>query len=309
FNRIPSHINYSFNSGYNYGPFVQYDDYGAVIQIVNVPVYYDYYGRIIQAGRVQIRYNAFGLVNRIGNMFVHYNPYNNFSHTSGYINGRNVRYVYRPWHDYYMRPHSHYAIVYNEPYRLYYHPDRMKYSAYKRYYQNNYYNSNNFQKSYYKPGDRVTSYHRGRRVEEPREVRKHYSAPRGTASSVQNRRSYDQRESQRTPVATRESERSIRTSRVENPAVEHRAEQQRAVQQRVEQQRAEQRRNIRESRSARTSAQSNVQQETRRSATATPAREVQAQIGRVERSATVNSATEETSPVSTRGTRISRRGN
>ena len=310
FNRFPSHINYSFNSGYNYGPFVQYDDYGAVIQIENVPVYYDYYGRIIQAGRVQIRYNAFGMVNRIGNMFVHYNPYNHFSHTSGYINGRNVRYVYRPWHDHYMRPYSHYAIVYNEPYRLYYHPNRMKYSAYKRHYHNNYYNnSNNFQKSYYKPGERVTSYHRGRRVEEPRDIRKHYSAPRGTANSVENKRSYEQSEAQRTPVAARGSERSSRTSRVETPAVEQRAEQQRAVQQRVEQQRVEQRRTVRESRRAGTPAQSSVQQETRRSATANTAREVQAQTSRVERSATVNPATVESSPESTRRTRSSRRGN
>ncbi|MHA6280670.1 hypothetical protein ACXYMT_10850 [Salinimicrobium sp. CAU 1759] len=311
FNRIPSHINYSFNSGYNYGPFIQYDDYGAVIQIENVPVYYDYYGRIVQAGRVQIRYNAFGMVNRIGNMFVHYNPYHNFSHTSGYINGRNVRYVYRPWHDHYMRPYAHYSVVYNEPYRLYYHPNRMKYSAYKRYYQNNYYNTNNFQKSYYKPGDRVTSYHRGRRVEEPREVRRHYSDSRATANSVDSRSSYEQREVRRTPVATQRSERTTRSSRVETPAVQQRAEQQRAVQQRVEEQREEQRRRVRESRSRSTSTQSGVQQQTRRSVHATPAREVraQAQTRKVERSATVDPVTEESTPASTRGTRSSRRGN
>ena len=106
FNRVPGHINYSFNSGYNYGPFIQYDDYGAVIQIENVPVYYDYYGRLIQAGRVQIGYNSFGMVNRIGNMFLHYNFYNQITHTSGFINSRNASYVYRPWHDYYVRPYS-----------------------------------------------------------------------------------------------------------------------------------------------------------------------------------------------------------
>src|SRR5690606_40315365 len=36
----------NYNSGYNYDAYVQYDMYGAVIQIENVPVYYDDYGRI-----------------------------------------------------------------------------------------------------------------------------------------------------------------------------------------------------------------------------------------------------------------------
>jgi hypothetical protein len=52
--------NVSYNAGYNYDAFVQFDDYGAVIQIENVPVFYDYYGRIIQAGNVMINYNNRG---------------------------------------------------------------------------------------------------------------------------------------------------------------------------------------------------------------------------------------------------------
>lgn len=36
----------TFNSGYNYDAYVQYDMYGAVIQIENVPIYYDDFGRI-----------------------------------------------------------------------------------------------------------------------------------------------------------------------------------------------------------------------------------------------------------------------
>ncbi|MBT8282821.1 MAG: hypothetical protein KJO86_03710, partial [Muriicola sp.] len=31
--------NITFNSGFDYNPFVQYDDYGAVIQVENVPVF------------------------------------------------------------------------------------------------------------------------------------------------------------------------------------------------------------------------------------------------------------------------------
>src|SRR5690606_40811434 len=50
-------VNVSFNSGYDYDTYVQYDDYGAVIQVENVPIYYDHYGRIIQAGNVDIKYN------------------------------------------------------------------------------------------------------------------------------------------------------------------------------------------------------------------------------------------------------------
>src|SRR5690606_9154231 len=61
-------ISFSFNTGYDYGPYVQYDDYGAIIQIENVPIYYDYYGRITQAGNVKIRYNHYGHVSRVGGL-------------------------------------------------------------------------------------------------------------------------------------------------------------------------------------------------------------------------------------------------
>ena len=38
----------SFNSGRDYNAYVQYDEFGAIIQIENTPIYYDYYGRIVQ---------------------------------------------------------------------------------------------------------------------------------------------------------------------------------------------------------------------------------------------------------------------
>jgi hypothetical protein len=215
FSGIPSHINFSFNSGYNYGPFIQYDDYGAVIQIENVPVYYDYYGRIIRAGRVKIGYNAFGMVNRIGNMFLHYNHYDQFTHSSGYINNRNVRYVYRPWHQHYVRPYSH-VVVYHQPYRIYYTPNRMKYTHYKRYYNKNYSNGH-FEKSYYRPGEKVTTYHRGRRDTNAREVRTEIAPSRSNVTTAPQRNIYRQSEARTVPPQRAETRTG--TSRVETPAV------------------------------------------------------------------------------------------
>lgn len=313
FNRIPGHINYSFNSGYNYGPFIQYDDYGAVIQIENVPVYYDYYGRLIQAGRVRIGYNNFGQVNRIGNMFLHYNFYNQFTHTSGFINSRNASYVYRPWHDHYVRPYT-YTVVHHQPYRLYYSPNRMKYSYYRNYYDT-YYNSNSFQQRYYSPGEQVTSYHRGRRVESPREIRSELPSRITATPQRKIRTQTETREvpPQRMQVPTRTSrvEQPVNTrtavegrnSRVEAPVRNNNVQTpNRAV--RVESP-AVQRNVESRTRSARVetpAVQRNVQQNT------IPAREVQAATRRTENSPAVNAAPSEREPdeVRTRGTRSSR---
>lgn len=160
--------NISYNAGYDYGAFVQYDDFGAVIQIENVPVYYDYYGRIIQAGNVLMNYNSGGELIRLGNMHIRYNRFNQPIKYVGYINSYNRRYVYRPWHQYYVRPHHSYSIVHYEPYRAYYEPARVDYFNYMNYYQNNniYINRNDF----YRPGQQVASYNHGRRTEVKREV-------------------------------------------------------------------------------------------------------------------------------------------
>jgi hypothetical protein len=128
-------VGISFNTGYSYDAYVQYDDFGAVIQIENVPVYYDYYGRIVQAGNVHIRYNNFGRVARVGGLYVHYNRYNRFSYCSGFINVYNRHYVYRPWHTYYAAPVVNLRIVLNRPYRQYYRPIR---HTYYRPYRDNY---------------------------------------------------------------------------------------------------------------------------------------------------------------------------
>ncbi|MFV0570887.1 MAG: hypothetical protein ACK5M1_00455 [Xanthomarina gelatinilytica] len=125
----------SFNSGYDYNPFLQYDEFGAIIQVEHVPIYYDFYGRVSQIGNVFITYNGFGYVSRIGGLYIHYNSYRRFSHYTGYINVFNPYYVYRPWHNYYRVPAYNHCVVYHRPYRKYYNP--VRYTYYKPY-ANNY---------------------------------------------------------------------------------------------------------------------------------------------------------------------------
>jgi hypothetical protein len=161
-------VNISYNAGYNYDLYIQYDDYGAVIQIENVPVYYDYYGRIIQAGNVYLNYNSRGNIVRVGNMHVRYNRFNQPIRYIGSINQYNSHYVYQPWHQYYMRPHQDYRVVYYRPYRAYYEPSRINYVQYVTYYENNtnYINKNNF----YRPGQQDVAYNQGRRTTSARDL-------------------------------------------------------------------------------------------------------------------------------------------
>jgi len=155
--------NISYNSGYNYEPYIQYDDYGAVIQIENIPVYYDYYGRIIQAGNIFLSYNNFGRLGRVGDLYVHYNRHHHITHNTGFINSYNRRYVYRPWHDYYRRPNVNVRVVYGRPYRAYYEPQRLSYNNYVTVY-NNYYTKNPRKRNFYRPSQKVRSYNYGRRT-------------------------------------------------------------------------------------------------------------------------------------------------
>lgn len=161
--------NISYNAGYNYDPYVQFDDFGAVIQIENVPVYYDYYGRIVQAGNIFINYNSRGQLVRLGNMHIRYNRFNQPINYIGYINAYNPRYIQRPWHRYYVRPHQSYRVVYYEPYRAYYEPARLSYNQYNTYYETNniVVSKNNF----YRPGQNVDSYNNGRRTTTQRQVK------------------------------------------------------------------------------------------------------------------------------------------
>ncbi|UJH91534.1 hypothetical protein LZ575_02015 [Antarcticibacterium sp. 1MA-6-2] len=177
--------NISYNAYHNYDAFVQYDDFGAVIQIESVPVYYDYYGRLVQAGDVVIHYNSIGRIARIGGMKVRYNSFGQPIRYVGYINRYNTAYVYRPWHTYYVRPHVNHRIVYYEPYRAYYELMRIDYYQYANYYQSNnyYYNKTNF----YRPGQQVATYNYGRRTMEQKDpapaVRSNQNSTREYAST------------------------------------------------------------------------------------------------------------------------------
>ncbi len=148
-------VGITFNSGYNYDPFVQYDDYGAVIQVENIPVFYDYYGRVSQIGSVDIWYNN-GRVRRVGGLHVYYNG-GVFSHYTGFINIYNRHYVYRPFHRYFARPGIGFCTVYSRPYRRYYSPIRYSYYAPYR---------NNYRRAYAKIGKSYRNYdlHRRDRV-------------------------------------------------------------------------------------------------------------------------------------------------
>lgn len=124
-------VGITFNSGYNYNPFVQYDDYGAIIQVENVPVYYDFYGRVSQIGGVDVWYRN-GRVRRLGGLNVFWNS-GVFSHYTGYINTYNRFYVYRPFHRWFARPAVGFCTVWDNPYRRYYNPVRYTYYRPYRY--------------------------------------------------------------------------------------------------------------------------------------------------------------------------------
>jgi hypothetical protein len=137
-------VNISFNSGYNYDAYVQYDDYGAVIQVENVPIYYDYYGRVTQIGNVNINYRSGRLV-QLGGLHIFYNNYGYYSRYSGYVNRYNRHYAYHPYHNYFSRPIFDYRIVSYKPYRHYYKPSRYTYYGNQH---NNYYHKNRNLNSY-----------------------------------------------------------------------------------------------------------------------------------------------------------------
>ncbi len=123
----------TFNSGFNYNPYVQYDDFGAVIQIAHLPVFYDYYGRVRRIGNVHMAYRN-GRLYRLGGMRIFYNGFGYYDYHLGYINPLNRVYVYQPFHRYFVRPAAGFCMVYPQPYRRYYHPVRY---TYHRPYHNN----------------------------------------------------------------------------------------------------------------------------------------------------------------------------
>ena len=158
-----TNVTVNYNSGYNYDMYVQYDDYGAIIQVEDVPVYYDEFGRVAQVGDVEVLYNNRRIV-RVGGLYVHYNYYGYYSHHTGYINPLNYYYVYRPWHAYYVRPAYSSCVVYDYPYRRYYSPVRYNYNDHYNYYSNRGRSNisyTNGRRDFHRPGSRV--HHKGGR--------------------------------------------------------------------------------------------------------------------------------------------------
>lgn len=129
-----SNVNFSFNTGYNYNPYVQYDSYGAVIQIQNTPIFYDNFGRIHQVGSIYMDYTSLGRLNRIGGLQLFYRN-NMLWRQSGFINHINRSYVWRPWHNYYAMPAAQFNLIGYYPYRQFYVPVRHIY--YRPYINNN----------------------------------------------------------------------------------------------------------------------------------------------------------------------------
>lgn len=124
---------FSYNGGYDYDVYLQFDRFGAVIQVESVPIFYDYYGRIIQAGNVVLRYSG-NYVTQIGNMHVIYKKGGKYLASSGYVNSYNRHLSPQPWHSYYSRPY--YPIVYTKPYRENYKPKRYSYDEHRKRYEN-----------------------------------------------------------------------------------------------------------------------------------------------------------------------------
>ncbi|MCF8465190.1 MAG: hypothetical protein K9G41_10130 [Flavobacteriales bacterium] len=127
------YVNVTFNSGYDYSPYVQYDDFGAVIQVENVPVWYDYYGRVNQIGDVRISYRD-QRVCQVGGLYVHYNSYGHYAYHTGFINTWNPYFVYRPFYACFARPVVNLCFVRLTPYRQYYTP--VRYTYYRPYVHN-----------------------------------------------------------------------------------------------------------------------------------------------------------------------------
>ncbi len=116
-------LNISYNSGYNYSRYVQYDAYGAIIQIENVPVFYDYYGRVNRIGNIQLNYRNNRLRN-VGNLQIFYHNNGYYSHHVGYVNYYNRKYAYRPYYRYFIKPAYNKCVVSYQPYRKHYKPNR-----------------------------------------------------------------------------------------------------------------------------------------------------------------------------------------
>jgi len=181
----PGNVNINYNAGFNYEPYLQYDDYGAVIQIEDIPIFYDQFGRITRAGNTNIIYNDRRIV-RVGGMRIFYHPWGGFNYYTGFINVWTPRYIWRPWHVFYMRPYYSNCIVYDLPYRRYYNPHRYPYWRHRQLYNNHRRVAyNNGRRNFYNPGSRI--HHRDGRTVKNRD----YSSSRRNPIAASNPRRAD----------------------------------------------------------------------------------------------------------------------
>lgn len=215
---------FSYNGGYDYDMYLQFDRYGAVIQIESVPVYYDVYGRIRRAGTVTIRYTG-DLVSQIGNMRIMYENHNVYIGSTGYINAYNRNFRPRPWHAYYTVPQ--YTIVYTTPYRDRYNPTRYSYSEHRERYANRgRSNYDNGRRTFYDP---ITNTPRRETTIEGRRdaTQSNTNTDRGRSSNVNTNREATNTSRRNTTTTTPSENNSRRTttppatqtpSRTEQPA-------------------------------------------------------------------------------------------
>ncbi len=209
----------SFNTGYDYDRFVQYDAYGAVVQIENTPIFYDPYGRVNQIGNIFIDYRR-GFVSRIGNLRVNYRGGVIVSY-NGFINNYNPYYVYQPWHNYYLVPAYNRCVVFQSPYRRFYNPVRYSWNYHNTYWNSpSYYNGRyaraSERRTFYRPNQRVAynDFETGRRDNRGRMVATNDMNSRRSEIAT-GRRTIDRNDQnvRSSAVSSRSNERAISSSR------------------------------------------------------------------------------------------------
>lgn len=204
-------VGISFNTGFDYDPYVQYDDFGAVIQIENTPLFYDYYGRLSQAGDVRINYRNNRIVN-VGGLNIFYNNFGVFSHYTGFINVYNRNYVFSPFHNFFYRPVFNRCLVWTTPYRRFYTPLRYNYAFHRNNYMRGYRNGYaNARRDFRRPNTGRVAHNNGRRGN----VDRNNASFRRVERSDRNRGTVARtsREGRRTTTATRTNTRTRNNSR------------------------------------------------------------------------------------------------
>ena len=100
--RQNSNLNTHFNTGRNHNIYVRHNNYGAIVQIENTPIFYNNYQKVSRIGSIYINYNNYGLISSIGNLNIQYNSYRTAYTCRGSIN--RINYSYNPSSHVYRRP-------------------------------------------------------------------------------------------------------------------------------------------------------------------------------------------------------------